>query len=160
MILSQSRILKGANAAALYGSRGWKWCYNNITTKKGTKRKGVGVEYGSNLVLEDIYNLAQTQKTYGQGAYISGVATAPTTIQQASDWGLQGWGPKMDGRNVMGIDGVERPYSYAGDNFSRFYNQGKAWTNSVALTGGNGQQNFRLSLADLRSTSIVPKLRF
>jgi TonB-linked SusC/RagA family outer membrane protein len=152
-------VLKGANAAALYGSRGGNGVIN-ITTKKGTKRKGVGVEYGSNLVLEDIYNLAQTQKIYGQGAYISGVATAPTTIQQASDWGLQGWGPKMDGRKVMGIDGVERPYSYAGDNFSRFYNQGKAWTNSVALTGGNGQQNFRLSLADLRSTSIVPNSGF
>lgn len=152
-------VLKGANAAALYGSRGGNGVIN-ITTRKGTKRKGIGVEYGSNFVFENIYNFSETQKEYGQGAYISGVATAPTTIQQSSDWGLQGWGPKMDGRPAMGVDGVQRPYSDAGDNFSRFYETGQAWTNSLAFTGGNGQQNFRVSLADLRSTSVVPNSGF
>ena len=152
-------VLKGANAAALYGSRGGNGVIN-ITTRKGTKRKGIGVEYGSNFVFENIYNFSDMQREYGQGAYIGGVATAPTTIQQSSDWGLQGWGPKMDGRPAMGVDGVQRPYSDAGDNFSRFYETGQAWTNSLALTGGNGQQNFRVSLADLRSTSVVPNSGF
>src|SRR5690606_33402223 len=37
-------VLKGANAAALYGSRGGNGVIN-ITTKKGTKRKGIGVDF-------------------------------------------------------------------------------------------------------------------
>lgn len=152
-------VLKGANAAALYGSRGGSGVIN-ITTKKGTKRKGLGIEFNSNYVAEKINDQNEVQHVYGQGNYINGVATAPTTIQQSSDWGLIGWGPKMDGRQVMGVDGVQRPYSDAGNNFKRFYNTGGAATNSVAFTGGNGQQNFRLSLADLRSTGIVPNSRF
>ena len=79
-------------------------------------------------------DLSQLQTKFGQGAYINGVATAPTTITQSSDWGLQGWGPKLDGRQVIGIDGIQRPYTYAGNNFDRFYNTGSAWTNGVSFT--------------------------
>jgi TonB-linked SusC/RagA family outer membrane protein len=152
-------VLKGASAAALYGSRGG-YGVINITTKKGTKRKGVGVEYNANYVMENLYDLNELQTKYGQGAYVNGVATAPSNIQQASDWGLQGWGPQLDGRSVPGIDGVQRPYTYAGNNFDRFFETGKALTNSVALTGGNGQQNFRLGFADLRSNVITPNSGF
>jgi TonB-linked SusC/RagA family outer membrane protein len=152
-------VLKGANAAALYGSRGG-YGVINVTTKKGTKRKGVGVEYNANFVAEQLYDLSELQTKYGAGAYINGVATAPTSVQQASDWGLQGWGPAMNGQQVMSIDGVQRPYSYAGNNFDRFYETGKSLTNSVALSGGNGNQNFRLALADLRSNTITPNSGF
>ena len=152
-------VLKGANAAALYGSRGGNGVIN-ITTKKGTKRKGLGVEYGLNYVAEAINDQSELQTNFGAGSYVNGVATAPGSIQQASDWGLQGWGPRMDGRSIPNVMGQQRPYSYAGNNFDRFYETGGALTNSVALSGGNGQQNFRLSLADLRSTSVVPNSAF
>ena len=152
-------VLKGANAAALYGSRGGNGVIN-ITTKKGSKRKGIGVEFNTNNVAEQLVDLSELQTSYGQGSYINGVATKPTTVQQASDWGLQGWGPKMDGSQVMGIDGQTHPYSYAGNNFDRFYRTGFATTNGLAFTGGTGTQNFRLGLTDLRSTSIVPNSGF
>ncbi len=152
-------VLKGANAAALYGSRGGSGVIN-ITTKKGTKRKGIGVQYGLNYVAEAVNDQSEMQTLYGQGAYVNETATAPSNIQEASNWGLQGWGPKMDGRSVPNVLGESRPYSYAGNNFDRFYNTGNALTNSVALAGGNGDQNFRLSFADLRSTSIVPNAGF
>jgi len=152
-------VLKGANAAALYGSRGGNGVIN-VTTKKGTKRKGIGVEYGLNYVAETINDQSEMQTQFGQGSYVNGVATAPNSIQQASDWGLQGWGTKLDGRQIPNVFGETRPYSYAGNNFDKFYETGGALTNSVALAGGNGQQNFRLSLADLRSTSIVPNAGF
>ncbi len=152
-------VLKGANAAALYGSRGGNGVIN-ITTKKGSKRKGIGVEFNTNNVAEQLVDLSELQTSYGQGSYINGVATKPTTVQQASDWGLQGWGPKLDGSQVMGIDGQTHPYSYAGNNFDRFYRTGFATTNGLAFTGGTGTQNFRLGLTDLRSTSIVPNSGF
>ncbi len=152
-------VLKGANAAALYGSRGGNGVIN-ITTKKGTKRKGIGVQYSLNYVAEVINDQSELQSDFGQGSYVNDVATAPGSVQQASDWGLQAWGPRMDGRSIPNVFGEQRPYSYAGNNFDRFYETGGALTNSVALSGGNGQQNFRLSLADLRSTSIVPNSGF
>lgn len=152
-------VLKGANAAALYGSRGGNGVIN-VTTKKGTKRKGIGVEYGLNYVAETINDQSELQDQFGQGSYVNEVATAPSSIQEASQWGLQSWGPKFDGRQIPTVYGENRPYSYAGNNFDRFYETGGALTNSVALSGGNGQQNFRLSLADLRSSSIVPNAGF
>ena len=152
-------VLKGANASALYGSRGGNGVIN-ITTKKGTKRKGLGVEFNTNNVVESLNDLSELQTKYGQGAYIGGVATKPSTVQQSSDWGLQGWGPALDGSQYMAVDGVMRPYSYAGNNFARFYRKGFATTNGVAFTGGNGQQNFRMGITDMRSTAIIPNSGF
>ena len=44
-------VLKGASAAALYGSRAANGVIL-ITTKKGTGRKGLGIEYNFNYVFE------------------------------------------------------------------------------------------------------------
>ena len=65
-----------------------------------------------------------------------------------------GWQPNCS------IRWITRPYSYAGDNWDRFYETGKAWTNSLALTGGSETQSFRLSLSDLRSTGVFPNSGF
>jgi len=148
-------VLKGANAAALYGSRGGNGVIN-IVTKRGKARQGIGVEFSSNYVAETVMKLDDLQQKYGAGVYQSGVATKPTTVQEAFNWGGSSWGTELDGSPTMGIDGVERPYSYAGDNWDRFYQTGSAWTNSLALTGGGEKQTFRFGVSDLRSTSIVP----
>ena len=49
-------VLKGASAAALYGSRAANGVIL-ITTKKGSGRKGIGVEFNSNYVMEKVQNL-------------------------------------------------------------------------------------------------------
>jgi TonB-dependent SusC/RagA subfamily outer membrane receptor len=46
-------VLKGANASALYGSRGGNGVIN-ITTKRGSKRKGIGIEFNSNYVIDKL----------------------------------------------------------------------------------------------------------
>jgi TonB-linked SusC/RagA family outer membrane protein len=148
-------VLKGAAAAALYGSRAGNGVIN-VVTKKGTKRKGLGIEFNSNYVAETAINLSDLQTKYGQGAYVTGVATKPATAQQAFNWGSDSWGTRMDGSNTIQFDGVSRPYSYQGDNWKRFYETGNAFTNSVSISGGGDQQTFRLSAADLRSNSIIP----
>lgn len=149
-------VLKGANAAALYGSRGGNGVIS-ITTKKGTNRKGLGIELNSNFVAETVNNLSDLQTSYGTGAYQGGVPLRPTTVQDAFNWSENAWGPKFDpSLNYMGIDGVMRPYVNAGDNWDRFYKTGTAWTNSLAVTGGSDKQTFRLGVSDLRSDAIVP----
>ena len=160
-------VLKGANASALYGSRGGNGVVN-IVTKKGTARKGLGIDFNSNYMFEDIIDYRELQRSHGAGAYVdntndgiaNGAATKPGTQQQAFEWADDGWGPRLDGSPVLQFDGVARPYSYAGDNWDRFYQTGETWTNSLSLTGGGDVQTFRFSAADLRNKAILPNSGF
>ena len=156
-------VLKGASAAALYGARAANGVIL-ITTKRGTARKGIGVEFNTNTVFERINNQADLQTTFGSGRFqgdqITGAAVRPTTIQQGYNWGTQAWGERLGSGTSMHFDGIERPYVYAGDNWNRFYETGTAVTNSLSLAGGGENQNFRFNLTDLRSTSVVPNAGF
>lgn len=156
-------VLKGANAAALYGARAANGVIN-IITKRGTKRKGVGIEFNSNYVFETLNDLSDLQQSYGAGGFVgtlpNGVASKPTTIQEAGNWGNQAWGPKFDGSSVIQFDGVARPYSQTQNKFAAFYQTGSSFTNSLAFTGGNETQSFRISATDLRGTTILPNSGF
>jgi TonB-linked SusC/RagA family outer membrane protein len=158
-------VLKGANAAALYGARAANGVIN-ITTKKGTARKGIGVEFMSNYVFDVVYDQRDFQQTHGQGGYVSSnpadpdaprIAVAPRTQQEAYGWGTSSWGPNYNSQSsAIQFDGVTRPYENTGDNFERFYQTGNTWTNTIALTGGSAKQNFRFSFSDLRNNDIIP----
>lgn len=160
-------VLKGANASALYGSRGGNGVVN-IVTKKGSSRKGLGIDFNTNYVMENIIDLRELQNKYGAGSYVdttpdnisNGVATKPSNLAQTFDWSQNAWGPAFDGSPVLQFDGVARPYSYTGDNWERFYKTGQTWTNSLALSGGNDKQSFRFSVADLKNKGIVPNTAF
>jgi len=158
-------VLKGAAAAALYGSRGG-YGVINIITKRGTARKGVGIEFNSNYVFENVVNYSDLQEVYGPGGIAENaqgerVFSKPVSRDQAYGWGAGSmWGPKFDGSSVIQFDGVSRPYSHAGDNWARFYNKGSAWTNSVSLSGGSERQTFRFSFSDLDNKGIIPNETF
>ncbi len=59
-------VLKGANATALYGSRGANGVIL-ITTKKAAKKKGIGVKVSSGVTFDQVYILPYYQNKYGQG---------------------------------------------------------------------------------------------
>lgn len=148
-------VLKGNTAAALYGSRASNGVVM-ITTKKGTKRKGIGVEYSSNFVFEKPVVEWDFQKEYGQGF---------ANLRPTQDWEAFGsttfaWGGSLDGSSRLQIDNEERPYSAVGDNFDKLYRTGTSWTNSLALTGGNEQYNFRFGFSNLDSKGILPKMDY
>ncbi|MEN7548502.1 SusC/RagA family TonB-linked outer membrane protein [Rapidithrix thailandica] len=148
-------VLKGNTAAALYGSRASNGVIV-ITTKKGTKRKGIGVEFNSNLTLENIINTYDFQDSYGHGNR----GQKPTTLLEALDYGATAWGARLDGSPVLQFDGEMRPYSNRGeDNFKNYYRTGSTITNTLALTGGGDKQTFRFSASDLRNESITPNSR-
>ncbi len=159
-------VLKGAAAAALYGSRAANGVIL-VTTKKGSGRKGIGIEYNLNYTFENIVNETDFQTTHGNGGYSgpdlqSSVAKFPESIAEHWNnwWGSQAWGPKFDGSPTVQFDGVTRPYSYVGDNWDRFYQTGHTITNSIAFTGGSETQNFRFSAASLDNTSVIPNAGF
>lgn len=161
-------VLKGANAAALYGARGANGVIN-ITTKKGTSRKGIGIEFISNYVFERANDLREFQSEFGQGqfdrsnpanTYSERVPFAPRTQQEGYNWGTVSWGPRLGSGNFVAFDGQTRPYVDAGDNWPRFFQTGSSWTNTLALTGGSATQNFRISFSNLDNESIIPNSGF
>lgn len=147
-------VLKGGPAAALYGSRASNGVIL-ITTKKGRSVNGIGVDLNSTSSFETIALYPDWQYEYGLG--IDGIK--PTTASSARSSGRLSFGAKMDGSQVIQLDGVTRPYSpvYVKDNINNFYRTGSTFTNTAAFTGGSEGINFRFSLSNMDANAILEK---
>ncbi len=152
-------VLKGGAAAALYGSRASNGVIL-ITTKKGTKRKGVGVEFNSNYVVEALYDQTEYQDQYGHGSE----GQAPSTPQEGLSWSDATWGANIDQVQTAYIfDGSQKPYTRVGadgNNFKNFYDPGHTWTNTLALNGGGENQTYRVSASYMDNQSPMPNAGF
>ncbi|MFA6086255.1 SusC/RagA family TonB-linked outer membrane protein [Mucilaginibacter sp.] len=144
-------VLKGQSASALYGSRAANGVIL-ITTKTGKKNTAFGVEFNTNVQFDKPVDNTDFQQVYGQG--IQGVK--PTTLSSAIASGSLAWGSKMDGSDVMQLDGAMHPYSPVKNNYISFYRTAPSFTNTASFTGGNQNGAFRLSVSDLRANSMVP----
>ncbi|AUC21837.1 MULTISPECIES: SusC/RagA family TonB-linked outer membrane protein [Polaribacter] len=162
-------VLKGSSAAALYGSLASNGVIM-ITTKSGKGQKRMGVELSSSFTFDKINtDLQNFQTTYGQGnnrlkpgyeydgsgqpVEISNIANA---IDDSFVSSLQSWGDKLDGSMVYNWDGTKRPYSNTGNNLDKFYNVGSTVINTVALSKGGEEYNYRLSFSNLDNDDIFP----
>ena len=146
-------ILKGPNAAALYGSRAANGVIL-ITTKKGSANRGLGVTYNGNFTFESPLLLPKFQNEYGQGTG----GNVPALIDDLRAVGGS-WGSIMDGSSKIygtGLDGETRPYSPQPDNVKNFFDIGSTLTNSIAFDGGNAQSTFRFSYTNTSANSIMP----
>lgn len=144
-------VLKGTTAAALYGYRSSNGVIL-ITTKSGTNRKGIGVEFNTQFRGESVLDLYDFQQQYGHGR----MGMKPTTQEEAFANGLYAWGDQLDGSDVIQFDGVSRPYSAVGNNLDRFYRTGSTFVNTLTLTGGDDKYNFRFSASNMDNEDIVP----
>ncbi|MGB3144162.1 MAG: TonB-dependent receptor plug domain-containing protein, partial [Maribacter sp.] len=145
-------VLKGGAASALYGSRAAGGVII-ITTKTGKGQKGFGIEYSSSVTFDKVNtSLQDFQTEYGQG--VRGIR--PATQEAALEAGLSSWGERLDGVNSIQFDGVSRPYAYTGNNVDKFYRSGSTFINTVAITSGSENLNYRLSASDLTNEDIVP----
>ncbi|WP_343303047.1 SusC/RagA family TonB-linked outer membrane protein [Chitinophaga niabensis] len=144
-------VLKGGPASALYGSRAANGVIL-ITTKKGVKQKGIGLDYNSTFTFETPAIIPDWQYEYGQGQG----GLKPVTQADAIASGRLSYGPRLDGSNVMQFDGISRPYVAQKDNIKNFYRTGTTFTNTVAASGGNESLNYRLSLSDMNNQGLVP----
>jgi len=146
-------VLKGGTASALYGSRASNGVIL-ITTKKGRAQKGIGVEFNSSLSFDDPVSYQDFQYEYGHGK----LGRKPTTQAEAISWGRHSWGAKIDGEQYVSIDGQQHAYSPVDvkDNIDDFYRTGRTQVNTVALTGGSEEINFRLSFSNTDSKGVLP----
>ena len=161
-------VLKGPNAAALYGSRASNGVII-ITTKKGKmgKDKGVGIAYSNTSTFETPLRLPDYQNAYGQGSggqfsYFDG-ANGGT-----NDGVDESWGPKLDvGTSIPQwdspvVEGVRQPTPWIShpDNIKNFFNVGTGITHNVSIDGGNENSNFRVSYTNFNQKGMVPNTDF
>jgi TonB-linked SusC/RagA family outer membrane protein len=153
--IEEITVLKGGAAAALYGQIA-KNGVILITTKSGKGKKGLGIELNSNVQIDRANDFLEFQDMYGQGT----LGAKPTDIASAMSTGMSAWGAPLDGSNVTIFNGELKPYSAQDGNIGRFYETGATFTNTIAITSGADNTNFRLSLGDLRNNSIYPNARY
>jgi TonB-linked SusC/RagA family outer membrane protein len=142
-------VLKGGNAAALYGARASAGVIL-ITTKKGSSRKGLGIEINSNATVESVLDFTDYQYQYGQGS----MGNKPAT--QADAQSLNSWGAKLDNSSVIQWDGVSRPYTAKKNNIKNFYKDGTNISNSVSFYGGTDKSTYNFSMSDMDNKSVIP----
>src|SRR6185437_8442704 len=89
-------VLKGASAAALYGSAGQNGAI--VITTKSAKSGKISVDYTGNISMDQANDLPKEQTEYGQGAAGVFNANSQTT-----------WGPKATGQEVTLWNGDKVP---------------------------------------------------
>lgn len=150
--IEEMTVLKGATAAALYGSRAKNGAII-IVTKTGNKNAKLSVEYNGNFVFDLPHLLYDFQKEYGQGLD----NRKPVDQSDALRTGQESWGAPLDGSMVIQFDGVERPYVYQKDKLlDEFYQTGTTFSNNISVTGGNQTGSFRLGYTNMNNSGIVP----
>jgi len=107
-------ILKGANAAALYGSRALNGVVE-ITTKSGKgagliRKRGLGISYSSHITFRMLNHVFKLQNKYGQGSLDFSIGPVADSLASYGDFryvdgnygGIndgtdESWGPPLDG---------------------------------------------------------------
>ena len=147
-------ILKGAPAAALYGSRAQNGVIM-ITTKTRGRAKGIGLGYNLNYMNETPLDYTDYQKVYGQGE--GGVR--PTAPNPTS--GQWSFGEKFQpGMTHILFGNVSVPYEPQGSRIKEFYRNGQNLSNTVTLQTGGDNGGLYLSLNNTDNKGILPNNSF
>lgn len=148
-------VLKGAAAAALYGSRAANGVIL-ITSKSGAlQKKGIGVSVNSSLSFDEAWQFPKFQNMFG-----SGTREGTTDVISGASWGPRldngtkyvQWDSPLDNNgNPVATDWVSYP-----DRVKDFFQTGSTLITNVAVSGANDQGEFRLSFTNMDNEGIVP----
>jgi TonB-linked SusC/RagA family outer membrane protein len=170
-------VLKGAAATALYGSRAANGVVL-IVTKKGAKKKGLGVSLSTGATYGQIdkTTMPRYQQEYGPGygefyalggleefdfGMGAGLQPSAAVYEDAS------YGAKFD-PNLMVYDwrsfqpqmtewyGKQFPYVAGANNATSFYETSAAYNTNVSIDGGGEKSTFRLSYTNYDFKGILP----
>ncbi len=143
------QVLKGPNAAALYGSRAANGVIL-ITTKSGGTNFRVSVNSGT--MFQTLTEFPDYQNSYGVGTsfYIDNKHTIPEATAN-----YRSWGSPLLGQPYVALNGEIKPYLPQPDNVKDFYSTAHLLTNSIAVEGGNAKTTYRLGYTNYNGTSVV-----
>ena len=138
-------VLKGPNAAALYGSRAGNGVIL-VTTKKGANKSGFGVSYNGNFTWSSVSQAIKMQNRFGQGS--NGAVNYKRNASGDIE-GLNGelsFGPELDGHEEYNWYGTKSPYQYTGDKLRDYFKTGFSQFHTVALGNNSEKGHYRLSI--------------
>ncbi len=148
--IESMNILKGANAAALYGSAAANGVVM-ITTKKGKEGK-LDVNFTSNVTFENPLLTPRLQNAYGAEVTSGGLT-------------LDSWGAKLPGGGAYTasvnaaptIGGTRNIHlrNSANDDIANFFRTGLTANNSVSLSGGTEKIKTYFSVANSHSNGML-----
>jgi TonB-linked SusC/RagA family outer membrane protein len=146
-------VLKGPNAAALYGSRAANGVIV-INTKKAKQKQPVSVKYNGNYSLDKAYDGYNYQWKYGQG-----------NNGNFDIGSLQSWGPVMTGQLIpnwknyyyggYGYNLPDYPMEAQQNRLQDFFRTGFNAATNVAIEGGGENIAGRFSFTDSRNQGIL-----
>jgi TonB-linked SusC/RagA family outer membrane protein len=156
--IANIEILKGPNAAALYGSRAANGVVL-ITTKKSSSEK-FKLSFNSNTSFQRINQFPLYQNIFGIGSSykLEGTAINPNS-RNIPDLRLsnyyRSWGPPMMGQMIIGFDGKLKEYRAQPNNVRDFFKTALMTINSAVVEGGSAKYNYRLSYTNTIANSVV-----
>ena len=157
-------VLKGPNAAALYGVRAAHGAIV-ITTKGGDKRqKGIGITLHSSTQVSFVATLPEFQNLFGQGAggrfsYVDGKGAG------VNDGVDESWGPRLDigllipqFDSPLDADGnrVATPWVSHPNNVRDYFRMGISTNSGISVARGDDKYQFRVGYNYEKQVSIVP----
>ena len=157
-------VLKGPNAAALYGARAAHGAIV-ITTKGGDKRqKGIGITLHSSTQVSFVATLPEFQNLFGQGAggrfsYVDGKGAG------VNDGVDESWGPRLDigllipqFDSPLDADGNRVATSWVShpNNVRDYFRMGISTNSGISVARGDDKYQFRVGYNYEKQVSIVP----
>ena len=171
--IASIQVLKGATAAALYGSRAANGVML-VTTKSGVnkKKKYLGVTFNSNSSFDRVLHWPEFQEEYGQGDLKTNASgKLYYSYGDSEDGAASGnvalsFGPKLDGSLYYQYDpetqqmGTVRTPWVKRNHRKAFWQTGYTLVNSIAIDGSSEKSAVRLSLTYTKNEWIMPNTGF
>lgn len=138
-------VLKGPNAAALYGSRAGNGVIL-VTTKKGSHKEGFGITYNGSFTWSQVAETVKMQKLYGQGTSGHTLYLYNEDGEKQALTGELSFGPALDGHIEPSWTGHSIPYKYYGDKLKDYFNTAFSQFHTVSLGNSTEKSHFRVSV--------------
>ena len=157
-------VLKGPNAAALYGARAAHGAIVITTTGGDKRQKGIGITLHSSTQVSFVATLPEFQNLFGQGAggrfsYVDGKGAG------VNDGVDESWGPRLDigllipqFDSPLDADGnrVATPWVSHPNNVRDYFRMGISTNNGISIARGDDKYQFRVGYNYEKQVSIVP----
>ena len=143
-------VLKGPNAAALYGARAGNGVIL-VTTKKGAKSEGqeaknFGITYSGSFTWSQPAQTIKLQTKYGQGSNSQTQYVYDENGNISRMTGENSFGPMLDGHLDYTWNGLQIPYKAYGNKLTDYFKTGFSQFHTVAMGKATDTSNFRLSV--------------
>lgn len=153
--IASMTVLKGAAAAAIYGSRASNGAII-ITTKRALQGQKLRVDISTSTDFSEVARLPHLQNDFGHGWAGQSWSRAASASNENGSWGARFDGEIRTWGNIVDNSQQIKPYVALEDNIKDFFEAGTTFTNSIRFSGGGETTDFSLIFTDTNSDGVIP----